>query len=67
MNLTDIQVRVALIVLAERPPVIPDTCVIINEVQKVVWYNQVGDAMKMVGIKTREQVNEFCNLAGVPN
>ena len=47
-----------------RPTVVPGTRAIINRRDANVWHTQVTDAMRLHDVKA-DQVNEFCDIAGV--
>jgi hypothetical protein len=53
--------------LKNRPAVIEGTRVIVNDGQRARYYSEVEKVMRSVGIKDQAAVNEFCDLAGVPD
>lgn len=52
---------------AGRPATIPGTRIIANDEERRQWYARVFDAMEAEGIKRLVEVNEFCDIAGVPD
>lgn len=51
-----------------RPPVIPGTRVIPHDVLRRAYYAMVGDTMLQLGIiRSSEDVDAFCDLAGIPD
>jgi hypothetical protein len=50
-----------------RPAVLPGTNVIVNDVSRVAWYNEVTRLMSYAKVYEPAAVNAFCDLAGVPS
>lgn len=65
--LNEKQRAAAVALLAARPEVVPGTRAIINAHECRAWYDEVTRAMGTEGVITDEDVNEFCNTAGVPD
>ena len=66
MNLlTKQQAATASRLFQSRPAVIPGTRAIFNEAAQRSWHAQVTAAMTESGIKSPDQVNAFCDVAGV--
>lgn len=54
--------------LASRPTVIPNTRVILNEKDRLEYYQRVNDAMEeYINIDDPHQIAAFCDAAGVPD
>jgi hypothetical protein len=65
--LTPVQRAAAEKMRAERPPVIQDSNVIIDNDKCLRWYNIVVDEMRTHDVVEPQMVAEFCDIAGVPN
>lgn len=65
-TLTAKQEAVARELRMARPMVYPGTRVIMDAFERKAWYDQVYSAMNAQSIAPN-QVNAFCDLAGVPD
>lgn len=50
---------------SERPTVFPGTKVIIDDAERLRWYNKVVDQMTTLSVEGSQMVAEFCDIAGV--
>lgn len=62
--------RLAKSLLEARPAVIPMTCVILDEKERIVWYKCVSGVAEAINfpttLKGRKAAEEFFDAAGVP-
>ena len=65
-TLTASQRAVASALFINRPETLPGTRVVIDDDARRAWYATVSDAMKRERIPYG-CVDEFCNIAGVPD
>lgn len=65
-RLTQAQRDAAKMLLNERPEVIPFTRVIRNTTERVEWFDKVTIKMHELNL-TKDQISEFCDIAGVPD
>jgi hypothetical protein len=63
--LSERQKNTAARLLANRPAVLPNTRVIISDIQRKFWYDLVCAEMNRVEVVHPNDVAEFCDLAGV--
>jgi hypothetical protein len=67
MALTTNQREFAMMLLAERPPTLPGTRVIPDDKARSEYYSKANQVMTKFGIRSLDDVNEFCNLCGIPD
>lgn len=65
--LTPTQTLAAAELLSIRPPVLTGTRVIIKDADREWYYKRVTEVMTAKGVKDETAVNEFCDIAGVPD
>jgi hypothetical protein len=65
-KLTAEQIAAAQGLLENRPPVLPGTRVILDDAARKQWYDNVTATMERLGLD-QDDVNQFCDLAGVPD
>ena len=66
-RLTQQQIAEAKRLLEQRPPVLTGTRVVPDATQRSAWYTLVTSTMQMLKITNGRAVNQFCDLAGVPD
>jgi hypothetical protein len=64
--LTKAQRAVAKSLFIRRPDVVPGTRAIVNRFEAEDWFKIVTTAIRQNGVK-KEDVTEFCDIAGVPD
>lgn len=68
LKLSAVEREAAKALLAKRPTVVPGTRAIMSRAEAVLWFNEVSDTMKRLGIESDHvKVAAFCDLAGVPD
>ena len=65
--LTADQAKAANELFTRRPPVLPGTRAIYNTELREAFYATVTRTMVELKITNQTDVNEFCNLAGIPD
>lgn len=51
-----------------RPEVIPGTRVILDDIERKAWYDEVVRQMDALGVsRNGRKIQAFCDLAGVPD
>lgn len=65
--LTQRQRNAASMLRTIRPPTIPGTNAVIDRKLCDAWYDEVNAAMLEHRVVGSEAINEFCNVAGVPD